>query len=194
LTINDIYAKVEKGVLNLTGKSLNTILLAIIAVLTLALAVMSVFLFTAGNDKKTTVEETEKKTTERVVPPEEQAEFNLYAGDSEEANAGDAVFNIKSTEDHPNSFLMASVSIIYDGGSKNELLETRKSLLKSTYLSDLKQATIEYFRGKTFEELQATDAMQIARDNLKEIYSKIISQDPEEKIILRIVFDKWIIQ
>ena len=179
------------------GKSLNTILLAIIAVLTLALAVMSIFLFTTiKSNKAATSEGIVKQTTDRIVPPEEQAEFNLYAVGSDDTSgkAGDAVFNIKSTVEYPNSFIMASISVIYDGGEKNTLLEQRKTLLENTYLSELKQAAIEYFRTKSFEELQTQDAMQKSRDSLKEIFSKIISEGSDEKIILKIVFDKWIIQ
>lgn len=178
------------------GKSLYTILLSIIAVLTLALAVMVIFLFTAFNTNKANpAEATEKSATERVVPPEEQAEFNLYTTGAEAASGkGDAVFNIKSTEEHPNSFLMASISVVYDGGDKNTLLEKRKTLLENTYLSEFKQATIEYFRDQSYEDLQSEDSMQKSRNSLKDIYSKIISQDPEEKIILKIIFDKWIIQ
>jgi flagellar basal body-associated protein FliL len=179
----------------LQGKTLYTILLSIIAVLTLALAVLVIFIFTAFNTGKTdtTVKANANSSAERVVPPEEQAELKLYSAESDDKN-GDSVFNIKSTQEHPNSFLMASVSIIYDAGEKNKLLESRKSLLEKTYLSELKQATIEYFRNQSFEDLQASDAMQKARDSLKDIYSGIISSNKDLNIIIKIVFDKWIIQ
>lgn len=178
------------------GKSLNAILLAIVAVLALALAVTSIFLFTTVNNKETSDEEIDQTVGNRSVPADEQAETNLYAVGSDDTSgkAGEAVFNLKSTEKNPNSFIMVSISIIYDAGDKKALLEQHKQLLESTYLSELKQATIEYFRGKSFEELQSPDAMEQAREALKDIYNGIISPDPEEQIILRIVFDRWIIQ
>jgi len=185
----------------LQGKSLNTVLLAIIAVLTLALAVMSIFLFTTLNSKGVAGVGKAKLSAEQVVPPAEQARFNLYQvdakGEVDTEKSGDAVFNIKSTENQPNSFLMASISVVYNGGSKNKLLEERKKLLQNLYISDFRQAAIEYFRSKSYDELQQADAMQKAGEDLQAIFSGIIGEDPEDpakKIILKIVFDKWIIQ
>lgn len=179
------------------GKTLYTILLSIIAVLTLALAVLVIFLFTTFNSSKVNPDEKDVKTSEeRVVPTAEQARVNLYSVGSEDTSgkAGQAIFNLKPSEDHASSFLMASISIVYDGGPKNEKLAARQELFEKTYLGELKEATIEYFRSKTYEDIVADNSMQVARDSLKEIYSKIISQDPEEKIILKIVFEQWIPQ
>lgn len=60
------------------GKTLYTILLSIIAVLTLALAVMVIFVFTAFNSNTANPsQETQKPLIERAVPKEEQAELKL---------------------------------------------------------------------------------------------------------------------
>ncbi len=172
------------------GKTLYTILLSIIAVLTLALAVLIVILFTYNAGKTLPV----KQNVQRTVPPEEQAVFRLY-GSSERNGSNDAVFNIKNDDKHPNSFIMASISIIYDGGKRNKHLEKRTELIERVYLSQLKQATIEYFRGKTFDELQESDAMEDARKNLMETFNNILSNEgTEEPFIIKVVFDKWIIQ
>lgn len=166
------------------GKSVYTILISIIAVLSLALAVLIVILLTMNTDAAK-----QSGTDERVIPLEEQVEYRLYGDDSKEA-----IFNIKSTDKHPNSFIMASVSIVFDAGHKSSLLEERQTLIGTKYLSELKQATIEYFRGKTFEELQAEEGMQKARDDLKDIYNKIVGNGTDKKIIIKVIFDKWIIQ
>ena len=174
------------------GKTLYTILLSIIAVLTLALAVMVIFIFTAfnGNNGNPALQETQKPLVERAVPKEEQAELKLYA--SSEGN-NEAIFTIKSTESHPNSFLMASISIIYDGGKKNRKLEERKLLLeKNTTM--LKQASIKYFLNKSFEDLSTEDAMEKAQTDLKVAFNDIVSTGFEELIIIDVVFDKWIKQ
>lgn len=171
------------------GKSLYTILLSIIAVLTLALTVMIIFIFTAFNTNRgVSSGETPKPLIERAVPKEEQVEFQLYGEGNE------AIFNIKSTEDHPNSFLMASISIIYDGGKKNKLAEERKQLLNKN-LSMLKQACIKYFMSQSFEELSGEEAMDKARTSLKVAFNEIVrTDDSEEAIIIDVVFDKWIRQ
>lgn len=168
------------------GKSLYTILLSIIAVLSLALAVLIVILLTINPGSA----EKPSGVDERIIPIEEQVEFKLYGSD----DSKEAVFNIKSTEKHPNSFIMASVSIFYDAGNKSSLLEERKALVENTYLSELKQATIEYFRSKTYEELQAEEGMKKAREELKDIYNKIVGNGTDKKIIVKVIFDRWIIQ
>jgi flagellar basal body-associated protein FliL len=175
----------------LQGKTLYTILLSIIAVLTLALAVMIIFVFTAfnGNDGVPSSKESQKPLVGRAVPKEEQAEFQLYG---KEGN-NEAVFNIKSTESHPNSFLMASISIIYDGGKKNKKLEERTALIEKN-LSMLKQDAIKYFLSQSFDDLSAADAMEKARTALKASFNEIVSVDSEEMIIIDVVFDKWIKQ
>ena len=172
------------------GKSLYTILLSIIAVLTLALTVMIIFIFTAFNTNKVASSsgETPKPLVERAVPKEEQVEFQLYDDSNE------AIFNIKSTEDHPNSFLMASISVIYDGGKKNKLAEERKQLLEKN-LSMLKQACIKYFMNQSYEDLSGEDAMDKARTSLKAAFNEIVRKDDsEDMIVIDVVFDKWIRQ
>ncbi|MCX7772510.1 MAG: flagellar basal body-associated FliL family protein, partial [Clostridia bacterium] len=106
----------------------------------------------------------------------------------------DAIFNIKSTTDHPSSYLLAHFIIIYDGGPKNSLLEKRKALFEKTYLNELKEATIEYFRSQSYADLQEEDAMQSARESLVKIYNDIVTGKTNQKIVLKIIFDKWIIQ
>lgn len=175
------------------GKSLYTILLSIIAVLTLALAVLIIFIFTTLNSTAANPPKTDGVVVSRVVAPEEMAEFKLCGSVDEDGNEDkDGIFNIKSTEDHPGSYILVSVSIIYDGGDKNALLEQRKALLEKTYSSELKQETIEYFMGKTFNELHAPGAIQEAQGALKDTYCKIIGED--SNIILKVVFGKWLIQ
>jgi len=169
----------------LQGKTLYTILLSIIAVLTLALGVLVIFLFTTYNSNK--VNPDAGKPTKSAVPVEQQQRFSLYEADE--------VFVLKESKDHPNSFLMTAITIVYDKGTEKEkVAEARKTLIEQTYLGELKEATIEFFGSKTYEELKAENAMQQARDSLLEIYNKIISQDPDEKLIIKVIFEKWIPQ
>lgn len=171
------------------GKTLYTILLSIIAVLTLALAVMIIFIFTAFNGANAKPEQGgEVEKIERAVPLEEQAEYKLYSEEN-----GDGIFNIKASEKHPNSFLMCSVSIMFDGGKKNKKLDERQRLLEKND-SLLKQATVKYFLSKSFEDLSEEDAMEEARAALKAAYNDIVSQDSEELIVIDVVIFKWMKQ
>ena len=88
---------------------------------------------------------------------------------------------------------MASISIIYDGGKKNKLLEERTLLLKKN-ISMLKQASIKYFMGKSFDDLSEENAMEEARSSLKTTFNEIVRTDSEDAIVIDIVFDKWIKQ
>ncbi|HPO75843.1 flagellar basal body-associated FliL family protein [Thermoclostridium caenicola] len=175
------------------GKSLYAILLSIIAVLTLALAVLVIFLFTTYNginpDKQANA--TEPPQQVRDVPPEEQAKLNIYA--TEDGIGGDAIFNLKPSPAHENSFLKASVTIVYDTGKKRKNLEERTAILKEC-LGEFKEACIEYFRSQTYEQLSEDNAMEKARDTLRDKFNSILEGRTDERIVLRVVFEGWIIQ
>ncbi len=165
------------------GKLPYIILFVIIAVLTIALAVVSIFYFVASNPP---VEE--EGAIETVVEPANLVEYSPYT------TSDNPVFNLKKTEAHPNSFIMASVSIIYDSGEKKKIQEERTEIVQVKYLSQLKQAVIEYFLSKSYEDLTSEGAMATARDDLKQIFNEIIGSTPKGQFIHQIVFDKWIIQ
>ena len=166
------------------GKLPYIILFVIIAVLGIALAVVSIFYFVASNPP---VEEGDAIET-TVVEPANLVEYSPYT------TSDNPVFNLKKTEANPNSFIMASVSIIYDSGEKKKIQEERTEIVQVKYLSQLKQAVIEYFLGKSYEDLTAEGAMATARDDLKQIFNEIIGSTPRDQFIYQIVFDKWIIQ
>lgn len=169
------------------GKTLYTILLSIIAVMALALAVMIVVLFTAFNATPADpTQETKPPLLERAVPIKEQAEYTLYSQGE--------VFSIRSTEDHPNSFIKTSVSVIFDGGKKNRKLEDRKALIEKN-VTKLKNATVKYFMSQSLEELQnGEDTIEIAESALKSAYNDIVSADSEQMIIIDVVIMEWIVQ
>ena len=176
------------------GKSLYAILLSIIAVLALALAVLVIFLFTTYNNMKTgsTASPTPTSQEAREVPPDEQANLNLYK--TAEGTSADAIFNLKSSPAHDGSFLMASITLVYDSGSKKAKNPEDRAALLMGYQSELKQACIEYFRSLTFEDLSDDAAIEKARDTLKDNFNNILADKGKDKIIIRIIFDKWIVQ
>lgn len=179
------------------GKSIYAILLAIIAVLTLALAVMVIFLFTTYNNiKPQTQTNNEQQTVETrdTVPIEEQVKFNLYStGAGEEAQPGEAVFNLKPLANNQASYLMASIILVYDAGAENKKLAERKELIEKN-LSELKQACIEYFRSQTLTDMSEDSAIQKTRDVLKDSFNAILSGKSKEKVVIKIIIDKWNIQ
>jgi Flagellar basal body-associated protein FliL. len=178
----------------LQGKSLYAVLLSIIAVLTLALAVMVIFLFATYNrinaNQETVVAEDLPAQT-REVPPEEEARINLYATGDE--TTGSNIFNLKPSPAHGNSYLRASITVVFDAGEKKKLLESRTEVVNSC-IGEFKEACIEYFRNQTYEDLSEGDAMNKAREALKEKFNEIVAQKYDERIILRVVFEDWIIQ
>lgn len=169
------------------GKSLYTILLSIIAVMALALAVMIVFLFTAFRSTPADPsQETKPPLKERAVPIDEQVEFTLYS-------TGE-IFSIKSTEEHPNSFIKTSVSIIYDGGKKNKKLEERKELIEKN-VTKLKNATVKYFMSQGLEDLQkGNQTIELSEAALKNAYNEIVSVESEDMIIIDVIIMEWIVQ
>ena len=176
------------------GKSLYAVLLSIIAVLALALAVMVIFLFTTYNRINPNPEANNAKDLPqqtREVPPDEESRINLYAG--EDGTGGDAIFNLKASPAHENSFLKASVTIVFDAGEKKKHLEARTDLMEDCE-GEFKEACIEYFRSQTFEQLSEDTAMEKARDALKDKFNSILSKRIDERIIIRVVFEGWIIQ
>ena len=175
------------------GKSLYAILLSIIAVLALALAVLVIFLLTTYNNIKPTGNETPTPgpTEARTVPANEQAKINIYA--AADGTGGDAIFNLKPSPAHPDNFLMASVTIVIDAGTKSEKLGDRTALTNQ-YQSEFKQACIEYFIKMTYEDISETDAIAKARDTLKDNFSSILESATKDKIIIKVVIDNWIKQ
>jgi flagellar basal body-associated protein FliL len=179
----------------LQGKSIYAILLSIITILALALAVLVIFILTTYNSvKKPSPEASDTPTQQaREVPADEEVRFNLYT--DEDGRSTNAIFNIKSSPAHEGSFLMASIIVVYDGGPKKtpKEQETRKELIEN-YKSEMREACIEYFKSLTYEELNEDSAMDRARDTLKDEFNRILSGKTKDKLILRVVFDKWILQ
>lgn len=162
------------------GKTLYTILLSIIAVMALALAVLIILFFTAFNGSRINpAAETNKHPIERAVPSDEQAEYNLYSEGE--------IFKIKNNGNQTNGFIQSSVSIVFDGGKKNKKLDERKLLIEKN-ISKLKQATVKYFLGKNFEEL---DRIDDAQEALKVAYNEIVSANSEELLIIDVIIVEW---
>ena len=85
-------------------KGTYTILLSIIAVLSLALAVLVVFLFISypSREKDNRLIQTDNPITERVVPDEEMGEFKLFDGQEK-------LFALKDEPDRADSIVLGSV-------------------------------------------------------------------------------------
>lgn len=179
------------------GKGIYTILLAIVAVLTLAVAVLVIFLFTTFNRGTVTAGNGETLpdtvATERPVPPDELKEYIIYTG---EGASGSGLFNLKATPEHPEGYLMVTFSVKYDVGPKRKLEEERTALVEATYASELKQAASLYFGNLTYEEANDTATRQKAADTLRDTFNEIVNTGVTEKqvIIYKVVFDKWLVQ
>ena len=157
------------------SKSIYTILLSIIAVLTLALAVLIIFLFISYNPNQQAVNnaDTVKGMSERVVPDDEMIEFKLFNGEEK-------MFALKGEPENPDSIVMVSVTIKCDAGKKRRKEADITSLVEQ-YMSELEEAVGDYYANITLTEAKLLEIRYKARDDLLEIFNEILNRNKQEK-------------
>lgn len=184
------------------GKGIYTILLAIIAVLTLSVAVLVIFLFVTFSTRTTAATGAEatpaSEAGPRQVAPDELLEIIVYSDKSGTGGEapGSGLFNLKSTTEHPESYLMLDMTIKIDVGEKRELEVERTAMVNVTYITELRQAANLYFRNMTFEEASDPAAMQKAADELRDTFNAVLGTEAEtqETIVYKVIFGKWLVQ
>lgn len=164
-------------------KSIYTILLSIIAVLSLALAVLIIFLFISYPSRKDNITQTDAIISERVVPDSELEEYKLFNGEEK-------LFALKYESDHPDSIVLVSVSIICDTGEKRKNEQKIDNLI-SLYKSELEQAVGDYFAKMTFSEAKDIETRYKARDELLEIFNNILNENKavKQKIVYKVTLN-----
>lgn len=157
------------------GKSIYTILLAIIAVLTLALSVLIIFLFISYNPGRQAAGDIEstKAMSERVVPDDEMIEFKLFDG-------SEKMFALKGEPKNPDSIVMVSVTIKCDASEKRKKEADIISRV-TQYMSELEEAAGDYFANMTLSEAKLLETRYKARDDLLDIFNEIINANKREK-------------
>lgn len=169
------------------GKSIYTILLAIIAVLTLALAVLIIFLFISYNPNRLASGNVQPNSemAERVVADDEMLEIKLFNGEEK-------MFALKSEPENPDSIVMVSVSIKCDAGKKRKR-ETEINSRVTLYLSELEEAVGDYFADMTLSEAKKLEIRYKARDDLTEIFNNILNANKQEKekIVYRVTLQMF---
>ncbi len=170
------------------GKSIYTILLAIIAVLTLALAVLIIFLFVSYNPNNQATVGTQPDTAmnERVVPDDEMIEFKLFNGE-------DKLFALKAEPQNPEAIIMVSVSIKCDVGPKRKQETYITNLVTVSYISELEEAVGDYFADMTLTEAKQLETRYKARDDLMNIFNDILNANkkPKEKMVYRVTLQMF---
>ncbi|HEY8422714.1 MAG TPA: flagellar basal body-associated FliL family protein [Thermoclostridium sp.] len=164
-------------------KSINIVLLSIIAVLSLAIAVLIIFLFISYPSQKNAQAAVDGIISERVVPDSELAEYKLFNGEEK-------IFALKYEPDHPDSIVLVSVSIKCDTGEKRKNEETISNLI-SLYTSDLEQAVGDYFANMTYSEAKDLETRYKARDDLMEIFNSILNENKQikKKVIYKVTLN-----
>lgn len=165
-------------------KGIYTVLLSIIAVLSLALAVLIIFLFISYpsmKGEKAAIVDSE--ISERVVPDNELAEYKLFNGEEK-------IFALKYEADYPDSIALVSVSIKCDVGEKRKNEEKINNLI-SLYTSELEQAVGDYFANMTYSEAKDIDTRYKARDDLLEIFNNILNENKQtkQKIVYKVTLN-----
>jgi len=172
----------------LESKSIYTILLAIIAVLTLALAVLIIFLFVTYNPnvKAAGGSQTDGAMAERIVPDDEMIEFKLFGGEEK-------MFALKSEPEHPDAIVLVSVSLKCDAGSKKKKAEEITKLVTELYLSELEEAVGDYYAGMTLTEAREIETRYKARDDLLNTFNEILNANkhPKEKIVYKVTLQMF---
>lgn len=160
---------------HLEGKGIYTILLAIIAVLTLSLAVLIIFLFISYNPNQQQAANISPgaSISERIVPDEEMLEFKLFGGEEK-------LFALKSEQENPNSLVMVSVTIKCDAGERRRR-EKDITTRVNTYISEMEEAVGDYFAAMTLTEAKELETRYKARDDLLDTFNEILNANKQEK-------------
>lgn len=182
------------------GKGIYVILLGIIAVLTLAVAVLSIFLFVMFNHPSqgavTPLETAAEASAEgpKLVPADELKTWNPFAT-KDNANAP-ALYDLLPTEGHMNSFVQVTLLVKYDVGKKRENEEAHTKLVESDAAAEIKQACALYFKNLTFEDCKSPEAVPKAQDALKESFNRSVDENAAEElgIVYKVIIENLLPQ
>lgn len=170
------------------SKSIYTILLAIIAVLTLTLAVLIIFLFVTYNPNVRAAGDvqTDGTMTERIVPDDEMIEFKLFNGEEK-------MFALKSEPEHLDAIVLVSVTLKCDAGPKKKKETEITALVNDLYLSELEEAVGDYFAAMTLTEAREIETRYKARDDLMNTFNEILNANkhPKEKIVYKVTLQMF---
>lgn len=182
------------------GKGIYAILLGIIAVLTLAVAVLSIFLFVMFNQPGRAPAEATASiaaaTAEdpRLVPAEELRTWNPFAT-KDNANAP-ALYDLMPSEGHEKSFVQVTMLVKYDVDKKRKSEEAYAQLVENDSAAEIKQACAMYFKNLTFEDIKSPDAVPKAQDALKESFNRIVDENAAKElgIVYKVIIENLLAQ
>ncbi len=190
----------EEIVAKLEGKSIYIILLGIVAVLTLTVAILVIFLFVTFNNPPVAAGQPSEEAigtdvgAPRMIPADELRTWNPFAT-ADNPNAP-AVYDLMPTETHKNSFVQVTLILKYDVGSKRRNEEKHRVLVEEASVSEIKQACSIYFKGLDYEDTKSADAIPKAQDYLIEEINRIVNGNAAEKvdIVYRVIIENMLPQ
>jgi flagellar basal body-associated protein FliL len=168
----------------LGGKGSFFILLIIVAVLTLALAVLAGYLFFVAGSPNAVTEVSAKETT--VRPSDENlGVYKLY--ESKE------YFNLKNEDESKIAVIRVNVQLVYYKKVKG-IKDVAKKI--ETYDGQLKEIVGTYFQSLTLEEVKKPETKEKAKTDLAKRMNELLTASEKEKrdIIYTINFDDWFYQ
>jgi flagellar basal body-associated protein FliL len=182
------------------GKGIYAILLGIIAVLTLAVAVLSIFLFVMFNQPGRVPAEASASATAataegpKLVPAEELRTWNPFAT-KDNANAP-VLYDLMPSEGHEKSFVQVTLLVKFDVGKKRENEEAYAQLVESDSAAEIKQACSLYFKNLTYEDCKSPDAVPKAQDTLKESFNRIVDESAAKElgIVYKVIIENLLAQ
>jgi flagellar basal body-associated protein FliL len=177
----------KKGEIILEGKGGFFVLVAIVAFLSITLALLAGYVFFAGGPSGTS-EGIEHGPESKVIERPDDSELSTDLLFEKEAYC-----NLKSTDPNVNSVIQISAEIIYF----NHIEGIEDPLSKITlYKKQMRELVGTYFQNQTIDEIKLPKAKEKAKKELTEQINDLLNQSEEKRyeFIYTIVFDKWLYQ
>jgi len=170
----------------LGGKGSFIVLLVIVAVLTLVLAMMAVYLFIVAGTPQNNAESAVH--TDINTPQRPDADELGYKKLFEEKK----FFNLKS-EDNKNPVIQVEVNLVYFKKIKG--IKNVEDKITS-FESEIKEAIGTYFQQLTLEQVKDPACKKKAKEDLIKEINNLLSSDENKHfdIIYDIVFEEWFYQ
>ncbi|HHV60389.1 MAG TPA: flagellar basal body-associated FliL family protein [Clostridiaceae bacterium] len=165
-------------------RSLITILVLVIAILSIALAISIGYIFTIADNPK--AGDNIQSVNLETPPPSdnELSKMSLFE---------DQIFNLKNAQSGGMHIIKVGVEIQYFKKVKGiKDVDAKLDLHKGT----IKELVGTYFQNKTLDDVMAEDAKQKAKQELTTQINELLSLNEKEnkKIVYTIVFEEWFYQ
>ncbi len=169
------------------GKGNYTILLFIVAILTLTLAVLAAYLFFVGGSSKNNSTDNAQEAKVIAIPDNQRGSFSVF--DEKQ------YLNLKDDGNYENSILIINqLNLIYDKGKKgknNAAILDKFALYQNEIMEDIQI----YFQNTSLTQIKQPDYMSTVKEDLKKLINDLLnSNEKENKEFIYEVVINWFYQ